>query len=92
MFMLRTGNFSSAASNFRAEVESFNPLTQEWTTLAPLPYARGDQALVTLPGERMFVMGGETGDLGDGRTSVRHCISIQECPAALRICCSIEAK
>jgi len=64
------GLFGPAASNFRTEVEAFVPAAQEWTSLAPLLYARGDNAFVTLPGDRLFVMGGETGDAGDNRTSV----------------------
>ena len=48
-------------------------MAQTWSTLAPLLYARGDNAFVTLPGDRLFVMGGETGDVGDNRTSVRAC-------------------
>ncbi len=65
------GLFGPQASNFRAEVEAFDPTEQSWSSLAPLLYARGDNAFVTLPGDRLFVMGGETGDAGDNRTSVR---------------------
>ena len=64
------GLFGPAASNFRTEVEAFDPVSQAWTSLAPLLYARGDNAFVTLPGDRLFVMGGETGDANDNRTSV----------------------
>ncbi len=64
------GLFGPAASNFRTEVEAFDPTAQSWSSLAPLLYARGDNAFVTLPGDRLFVMGGETGDAGDNRTSV----------------------
>ena len=67
----RAGLFGPAASNFRAEVEAFDATAQTWSSLAPLLYARGDNAAVTLPGDRLFVMGGETGDAGDNRTSVR---------------------
>ncbi|GAB4820866.1 hypothetical protein N2152v2_007912 [Parachlorella kessleri] len=47
-------------SAFRTEVEAYDPKTGDWTTLAPIPQARGDNALVQLPGDRMMVMGGET--------------------------------
>ncbi|KAL4425842.1 hypothetical protein ABPG75_009858 [Micractinium tetrahymenae] len=53
---------------FRSEVEAFSPQAADWTTLAPIPQARGDNALVTLPGNRMLVMGGETKT--DNRTQV----------------------
>lgn len=35
----------------------------------PLPQARGDNALVTLPGNRLMVLGGETDT--EGRNQVR---------------------
>ena len=52
-------------------MESYDPVTSTWTNLSPLPVARGDNALVTLPGNRMFVMGGETGETGNNQSSVR---------------------
>lgn len=45
---------------FRSEVEAYNTETADWVKLAPMPQARGDNALVTLPGNRMLVLGGET--------------------------------
>ncbi|KAL4445772.1 hypothetical protein ABPG77_008971 [Micractinium sp. CCAP 211/92] len=53
---------------FRSEVEAYSPESAAWTTLAPIPQARGDNALVTLPGNRMLVMGGETNT--DGHNQV----------------------
>lgn len=61
-----TNQFTIGA--FRTEVEAYSPEAADWTTLAPIPQARGDNALITLPGNRMLVMGGETNT--DGRNQV----------------------
>lgn len=56
------------AGAFRTEVEAYSPVAADWTPLAPMPQGRGDNALVTLPDNRMMVLGGET--TVDGRTQV----------------------
>lgn len=43
--------------------------SQTWRALAPLPNARGDKAVVTLPNNRLLVAGGETHHKGE-RTEV----------------------
>lgn len=54
---------------FREEVEAFDPASGEWTTLAPMPNARGDKAVIALPGNRLMALGGETHSRGE-RTQV----------------------
>ncbi|GMH42605.1 hypothetical protein BSKO_10524 [Bryopsis sp. KO-2023] len=57
------------SDSFRDEVEAFNPESEEWEALAPLPNARGDKALISLPGDRLLAIGGETHSRGE-RTQV----------------------
>ena len=68
--VVSAGIFGPAATNFRREVQAYDPTIGSWENLAPLPVGRGNSALVTLPGNRIFVMGGDTGELADGEPSV----------------------
>ncbi|KAK9810368.1 hypothetical protein WJX72_009543 [[Myrmecia] bisecta] len=62
-----TGQF--LVNSFRPEVEAYKPSRATWRQLAPVPNARGDFALVAMPGGRMLAMGGETHARGD-RTQI----------------------
>lgn len=69
-----SGGLSPTA--FHDSVFSLSVGAKQWMPLASIPDARGDQQLVALPGNRLLVMGGETGtSAGDGRTQVRSQIS-----------------
>lgn len=57
------------SDSFRDEVEAFNPGTGTWRSLAALPNARGDKAVIALPGNRLLAIGGETHSRGE-RTEV----------------------
>ncbi|KAK9810239.1 hypothetical protein WJX72_007092 [[Myrmecia] bisecta] len=62
-----TGQF--LVNSFRTEVEAYKPSRRTWRELAAVPNARGDFALVAMPGGRMLAMGGETHARGD-RTQI----------------------
>lgn len=69
-FPVTAGKLKPNVSNFLTAMDAFSPVTKTWTALAPLPYARGSDRLVTLPSNRLLIMGGDTGDFGNGQTLV----------------------
>lgn len=56
-------------THFRREVEMYDTLSGTWIKLADYPFARGDFALATLPGNRLLAVGGEMN--GRGRTNAQ---------------------
>ncbi|CAD7698930.1 unnamed protein product [Ostreobium quekettii] len=64
-----------AAESFRTEVQAYDTVTESWTSLAPLPDARGDVALAVLPGDRLLSIGGETHARGARTQVATHTVS-----------------
>jgi N-acetylneuraminic acid mutarotase len=52
--------------NTLSTVEAYDPSTNTWSTLAPMPTARGDLAAATGPDDRIYAIGGRDG----GRNSL----------------------
>lgn len=56
-------------THFRNEVEVYDTVSGVWESLADYPFARGDFALATLPGNRLLGIGGERN--GKGRANAQ---------------------
>lgn len=61
-----------ASDSFRGEVEAFDPESGNWRSMASLSHPRGDKAVVSLPGNRLLVLGGETHNRGQHTEVATH--------------------
>src|SRR5205823_6414211 len=55
------GGITDSSSTQLNSAEVYDPATNRWTPIAPMPTARFDHAAVTGPDGRIYVLGGEGG-------------------------------